>query len=601
MSLPVLPTAENDLGSFNDGDIYYAADVNSALRLLEALSINGPITSLAAHTKTVTSATAFVVQSTGHSNVFVVDTSTPLVSINAPLGGTTTVVPVSQTGKTVSFAGGHRLYLRSGNDDGLNGHFGQLVIDNVGSYYASGLEANILIYGNTPAGRCAVTMVDSGGAINTVRWIWAGGGFTIRDGLGHAYPDASMVWGDGVYYDNPIEGFVYSDTLGVFLASMDTPSVGFVSVNGPFGSSHFAAIESTSNGSVSRASVVVARDGRILFGRVKPLKDQDPREWTTGSPFDLEMYRSNTSAFSLADSRSVRVTGTDGVLSDGGDGAGTGFDAASHSNWATFSPTITTNDVVVITSAAGGAVNGTYAIKSISADKILLARSAGSNGGTCSYSIQGPKIFFTCTPSSLSFLTGSGSFVAGTSSFVFSGASGAYFQGDETGVLYVNASGNFTMGDIFGDGTYIGVQSGISPGMCSVSYNTATLMMVISNVYGGDTPYGMQVGLPVEQIAFYGGTPIDRPSGAAQNALTNNTGGAADGTLEALTNNTAGTADGTLEALTSGVVYATDVAAIRNNFTELFTQNKNNFTELHTLLNAIRTALVNLNLMKGGV
>lgn len=44
------------------------------------------------------------------------------------------------------------------------------------------------------------------------------------------------------------------------------------------------------------------------------------------------------------------------------------------------------------------------------------------------------------------------------------------------------------------------------------------------------------------------------------------------GDIAALTDNTTGTADKTLEALTSGTVYATDVAAIRNNFADLAAQ-----------------------------
>jgi hypothetical protein len=59
-------------------------------------------------------------------------------------------------------------------------------------------------------------------------------------------------------------------------------------------------------------------------------------------------------------------------------------------------------------------------------------------------------------------------------------------------------------------------------------------------------------------------------------AIAGGGGAGAGGTVEggqtsivALTDNTSGTANNTLEALVSGSVYATDVAAIRNNFADL--------------------------------
>ncbi len=57
-------------------------------------------------------------------------------------------------------------------------------------------------------------------------------------------------------------------------------------------------------------------------------------------------------------------------------------------------------------------------------------------------------------------------------------------------------------------------------------------------------------------------------------------------TIAALTDNTTGTANDTLEALTSGTVYATDVAAIRNNFADLAAK-----------INEFRTALRNVGLL----
>jgi hypothetical protein len=72
-----------------------------------------------------------------------------------------------------------------------------------------------------------------------------------------------------------------------------------------------------------------------------------------------------------------------------------------------------------------------------------------------------------------------------------------------------------------------------------------------------------------QKLGFYNATPIVQPAAANQAALTNSTGGTADGTLAAV----------------SGTGDDTDI--------------NNNFTELHVLLNEIRTALVNLGLIKG--
>jgi hypothetical protein len=84
------------------------------------------------------------------------------------------------------------------------------------------------------------------------------------------------------------------------------------------------------------------------------------------------------------------------------------------------------------------------------------------------------------------------------------------------------------------------------------------------------TGTGTKIGTAVGQkLGFFDKTPVVQPAGANQAALTNSTGGTADGTLAAV----------------SGSGADTDI--------------NNNFTELHTLLNEIRTALVNLGLIKG--
>lgn len=75
-----------------------------------------------------------------------------------------------------------------------------------------------------------------------------------------------------------------------------------------------------------------------------------------------------------------------------------------------------------------------------------------------------------------------------------------------------------------------------------------------------------------QKLGFWGKTPVVQPAAAAQAALTDSTGGADDGTLEAVGNTMMGDVSGAIN---------------------------NNFSELHTLLHAIRTALVDLGIIKG--
>lgn len=83
---------------------------------------------------------------------------------------------------------------------------------------------------------------------------------------------------------------------------------------------------------------------------------------------------------------------------------------------------------------------------------------------------------------------------------------------------------------------------------------------------GTGTKFGTAVG---QKMSFWNAAPIVQPASANQAALTNSTGGTYDGTLAAI----AGTGDD---------------AGINNNFTDIF-----------TLLNAMRTAMVDSGLMKG--
>ena len=86
------------------------------------------------------------------------------------------------------------------------------------------------------------------------------------------------------------------------------------------------------------------------------------------------------------------------------------------------------------------------------------------------------------------------------------------------------------------------------------------------------TGTGTKIGTATSQkLGFFDKTPVVQPAAANQAALTNSTGGTADGTLSAVGDT------------------STDQSAVINN----------NFTELHVLLNEVRTALVDLGLIKG--
>lgn len=121
------------------------------------------------------------------------------------------------------------------------------------------------------------------------------------------------------------------------------------------------------------------------------------------------------------------------------------------------------------------------------------------------------------------------------------------------------------------------------------------------------TSTGTKIGTAVTQkLGFWNATPIVQPASADQAALTDSTGGTADGTLSAaahgLTNSTGGTADGTMAAVSG----SGDDTNINNNFTEVYTALgalvtviNNNIKELYVKVNEHRNVLVNTGLMKG--
>ncbi len=90
------------------------------------------------------------------------------------------------------------------------------------------------------------------------------------------------------------------------------------------------------------------------------------------------------------------------------------------------------------------------------------------------------------------------------------------------------------------------------------------------------TGAGTKIGTGVSQkLGFWNKTPVVQPAAALQAALTNSTGGSQNGTLQNVDSGGAGTGDSSASAV------------------------NDNFTDIHALLNEIRTALVNVGIMKG--
>jgi hypothetical protein len=111
----------------------------------------------------------------------------------------------------------------------------------------------------------------------------------------------------------------------------------------------------------------------------------------------------------------------------------------------------------------------------------------------------------------------------------------------------------------------------VSAGGITVSAGTVSWADAVNLALGTGT--GSKIGTAAAQkLGFWGVTPIAQPSGAAQAALTNSTGGTAGSSLAAV-----------------GATNSGDVSATINN----------NFASAWTLLDAIRTALVAAGLIKG--
>jgi hypothetical protein len=94
---------------------------------------------------------------------------------------------------------------------------------------------------------------------------------------------------------------------------------------------------------------------------------------------------------------------------------------------------------------------------------------------------------------------------------------------------------------------------------------------------GGNVAVGTATGSKIgtaaaQKLGFFGATPVSQPAGASEAAIANNTGGTANGSMAAV-----------------AATNSADQSSVINK----------NFTELWTLLSALRTALVNLGLLKG--
>lgn len=177
---------------------------------------------------------------------------------------------------------------------------------------------------------------------------------------------------------------------------------------------------------------------------------------------------------------------------------------------------------------------------------------------------------------------------AGSSSFGLTASTTNYVFLSDTGTLTANTTGwpasfHVRLAEVLaGTSTLTTITpfrlSGVSAG---VNNNTVYLALAGGTFSDGSgvvtvgtgTTNGTMIGATAaDKIGFNGKTPIAQPSGAAQAALTNSTGGTATTTLNAV-----------------GATNASDVSGTINN----------NFASLWTLLDAIRTALVNRGHMKG--
>lgn len=216
-----------------------------------------------------------------------------------------------------------------------------------------------------------------------------------------------------------------------------------------------------------------------------------------------------------------------------------------------------------ITDGDGNVVYGTNALRdSTTADnQTAIGRQALlQNNGSETVGI-GKDAGRTCTAATYSTFLGNASGYnasqAATVAYATAVGYGAYVTGDNAVALgYGAAAGANTV--VLGN----------------TSHTDTYLFGDVNPEDGADVVLGTSTGTKVgtsasQKLGLWAATPIVQPSGANQAALTNNTGGASDGALAA-------------------VAGSGDDATINNNFTDIF-----------TLLDEIRTVLVNIGAMKG--
>jgi hypothetical protein len=128
----------------------------------------------------------------------------------------------------------------------------------------------------------------------------------------------------------------------------------------------------------------------------------------------------------------------------------------------------------------------------------------------------------------------------------------------------------YASADIYLSGGNIYAAGGTFQEMTSLTFKDDGLAAVINT----GTSSGTRIGSGSQKISFWDTLPITQPSGSAQAAITNSTGG---------------TASTTLSSITAGASYSqSDMTNVKNAIASLWNQ-----------LNAIRTALVNIGLIKG--
>jgi hypothetical protein len=223
-----------------------------------------------------------------------------------------------------------------------------------------------------------------------------------------------------------------------------------------------------------------------------------------------------------------------------------------------------TGALVASALAVGTTPSGGYALTSASPTLITSTSAIGYEVRI--YGNAGQNVFARANGtagSPTAVLTGEG-----LGSFSFRGWNGSAFTGSKAFIAAL-ANENWST---TANGTQLVIQTtpNGSTTMATVAAfisDRITLTDGVNIAVSGTT--GTKIGIATTQkLGFWNATPVVQPSAYTQTYSTASK-THPNATAATLTDNTAGTADTTLEALTSGTIYATDVAAIRNNFADL--------------------------------